>query len=527
METTTLKLNRSQALAHMVNANVTACLWPRAGGKTTGGQGPRVVHLSEVMPRSQVILFSDTFERIHDRIVPNILTFVENEMGLIEGQDYVSFKTPPDHFEKPLIKLNKHDHVVSFASGFRLCCASQKVSGSANGYNAQALIVDEAKFIKPGTITTEVLPAIRGANNYFGHLAEYRSQWYFTDKWSGDIGWLLKLRTHMKPKLISAVITMQAEILRLQEQMEQYTSTATQYQFKNRIIELELKLQKIRREMVYVSDAKPYENIENLGEKYYRDIKRDMSTLEFEIAILNHDPDKVEHSFYPAYVPVKHDYHLSNADDIVKDQAITVALDYQWRIVPLVAAQIGKIPGKEYSTTNIIAGVHSLFEENSTIDKTVGLFCDLMKTSGYNYNVVNYVYDHTAIGKSPAGKSFYQLVEEAFLTRGWTVNLVYIGKASDYAIRFAAIKNMFLKEGDNAIRFAYARTSFLRKAMQLAGATTSGGVTKKDKSKEKNLSVPATETTDYTEALDQLLWGMLELKLVSGTIEQGFPMETR
>ena len=77
---------------------------------------------------------------------------------------------------------------------------------------------------------------------------------------------------------------------------------------------------------------------------------------------MNHDPDKVEHSFYPAYVPVKHDYPLTNADDILKDQAITVALDYQWRIVPLVAAQIGKLPGKEYNTTNIIAGVHSLYE---------------------------------------------------------------------------------------------------------------------------------------------------------------------
>lgn len=527
METTTLKLVRSQALAHIVNANVTACLWPRAGGKTTGGQGPRIVHLSEIMPRSQVILFADTFERIHDRIVPNILTFIENEMGLVEGQDYVAFKTPPDNFEKPLIKLNKHDHVVSFASGFRLCCASQKVSGSANGYNAQSLIVDEAKFVKPGTITTEVLPAIRGAKKYFGHLAEYRSQWYFTDKWSGDIGWLLRLRTHMKPKVINAIITMQAEILKLQEEMQQYTSTATIYQYKNKIIEKELKLQKVRSELVYVSDALPYENLENLGEKYFRDIKRDMSKLEFEIAILNHDPDKVEHSFYPAYVPIKHDYHITTHDDILKDQAVTVALDYQWRIVPLVAAQTGKLPGKEYSTTNVIAAIHSLYEDDGTIDKTVGLFCDLMKTNGYHYNIVNYVYDHTAVGKSPASKPFYQLVEDAFVKRGWGVNLIYIGKASEYAIRFTSIKNMFLKEGEHAIRFNYMRTENLRKAIQLAGAVSSGGITKKDKSKEKNLSVPATETTDYTEAMDQLLWGLLELKLVADTYDQGFEIVTR
>jgi hypothetical protein len=527
METTNLTLNRSQGLVHIVNPNVAACLWPRAGGKTTGGQGPRVVHLSETMQRSQVILFSDTFERIHDRIVPNILTFVENEMGLVEGQDYVSFKAPPDHFERPLIKLNKHDHVVSFASGFRLCCASQKVSGSANGYNAQALIVDETKFVKHGTITTEVLPALRGAKKYFGHLPEYRSQWYFTDKWGGDIGWLLRLRQHVKPQLIKAVISMQLKIYELQNKMEEYTSTATQYQYKNQIIEIENKLQRIRREMIYVSDAEPYENIKNLGEKYYRDIRRDMSALEFEIAILNRDPDKVEHSFYPAYVPIKHDYHVNTSEDIQMNKAITVALDYQWRIVPLVAGQMGQLPGQEYETMNVITQAHSLYEDDGSIDKTVHNFCELMKSLGYSYNVVNYIYDHTAVAKSPASKPFYLIVEEAFNSRGWNVNMVNIGKASEHALRFASIKNMFLKEGDHALRFNYNRTPDLRKSLQLAGAVSSGGKTKKDKSKEKNLAIPATETTDYSEAFDQLVWGMLELKMVPDSYDIGLSIATR
>jgi hypothetical protein len=57
-------LHDSQALIQIINANTTYCAWPRGGGKTGGGIGPRFLHLSEVMPRSQVLLVSDTYERL-------------------------------------------------------------------------------------------------------------------------------------------------------------------------------------------------------------------------------------------------------------------------------------------------------------------------------------------------------------------------------------------------------------------------------------------------------------------------------
>jgi hypothetical protein len=47
-----------------------------------------------------------------------------------------------------------------------------------------------------------------------------------------------------------------------------------------------------RMDLVYYSDALPYENFENLGEKYFRDQKRDLSAYEYEVAIENKDPDK-------------------------------------------------------------------------------------------------------------------------------------------------------------------------------------------------------------------------------------------
>jgi hypothetical protein len=75
------ELNRSQALVHLINANVTYCLWPRASGKTSGGIGPRILHLSEVMPRSQVLMVADSFERIEKVLWPGIEAYLNAELG--------------------------------------------------------------------------------------------------------------------------------------------------------------------------------------------------------------------------------------------------------------------------------------------------------------------------------------------------------------------------------------------------------------------------------------------------------------
>jgi hypothetical protein len=519
------KPNRSQQLLHLVNPNVAYCMWPRGGGKTSGGIGPRIVHLSEVMPRSQVIIFSDTFERIHDRVTPNIIGYITNDLGLIEDQDFVVFKKPPSHFDKPLIPLKKYDHVITFSSGFSLCGASQKVSGSANAYNAQALIVDETKYVRETTLTTEVYPAIRGAKSIFGHLPEYMSKWHFTDKWPGkgaDVSWLLKKKELCDDKMIKAILSVQMEIQRMQEDVKQYTSTATIYKYHNRIVQLETWLNKVRQNLVYYSNALPYENLEALGEKYFRDQKRELSRLEYAVAIENEDPDKVENSYYPSYIEEVHCHH--HEDDIDLNRAIDVAFDYQWRIVPMVAAQMVQLPGDEFLSYNILAGVHSLHEEDGGIKLTVQRFCQLMKSLGYTHNQVNYYYDHTAVAKSPVTAPFYQIVINEFKAMGWFVNPIYMGQASEMDIRHEYMKRIIGKSGEGQIRFNHARTKFLRKSIEKAGTVKSNGRTKKDKSQEKMLSVPATETTDYSEAFDVLITGRIERRLTTSTTASGIPI---
>lgn len=523
----TVNLNRSQSLIHVVNANVTHCLWPRGGGKTEGGIGPRMLHLSQVMPRSQHIFYSDTYERIHDRLIPNIINFLTNQMGLIEGLDFVKFKKPPANWVKPLIEPTKYDHVIPFATGFTICCASAKVEGSANGYNAQSATVDENKFVPEQKVKGELLRALRGNFNHFGHLPEYRSYWTFTDKYEGDIRWVLKIRdeqrkpmldnqgnvlAYTREDLVNAVYSMQLEVYRLTEEMGQYQSAEKQYQYKRRITQIEAKLSAIRKELVWVCDAKPYENMDVLGEKYYRDQKRDCkTTYEYDIAVGNKDPDKPEHAFYHA-ISDANIYRRPLAEvnrwfDVVHNRPMVLTADFNWRIVPLVLGQVAKRPGSDKETLNVIGSTHVLYP--GKIEDAVSELTTMCK--GLPNRTIYFAYDHTAIGKDPRGITFKDDLINKLKAARWIVIEVYIGQAPPHDAKYRKLNELL---AGLQIMINGERNQYLLNALYKAKTKTSSGKTEKDKDDEKNLNIPAEETTDYTDAFDTLPWATLVMKLV-------------
>ncbi len=518
-KTKVVNLNRSQALIHLVNANVTFAVWPRAGGKTTGGIGPRLNHLANIMPRSQILLYADTFDRIHDRIVPNIIDYLTNELGMEDGEDFVQFKKPPDHWEKPLIPLNKFEHVISFATGTAICGASQKVPGSANAYNAQALIADEAKYLREEKINTEVLPAIRGARKWFGHLPEYRSQWYFTDKWGENIYWILAKRKLTDERKIKAVITLQLAMNELLAKIEDGTATQDECQ---QYAAMEFRANELRKTLVYVCEAKAFENINAVGEQYFKDLRRDLRPLEYKVAILNEDPETVEATFYPNLDGAFHYHNI--VDDHNPDAPLIIAMDYQWRITPLVVAQFGRLQDSVYNTLNFLAGLDTQHPTGG-IEQTLELFVG--RYYHHRKRIVYYCYDHTAIGRNPAGRTFADIVTSYLRGNGWHVVDVYMGQNPEHNKKFESIKLHMANRADFAIRINKGENFNLLKSLQNAAAILSAGKTKKDKRQEKNLSVPVEESTDYSDAFDQLVWAALELQLVKQVPDDHMPVVFR
>lgn len=517
---TEINLNKSQAKIHLINANVTHFLGPRATGKTQGGIGPRLLHLSRVMPRSQCVLYSDTFERLESVIVPAITSFLSNEMGIIEDKDFVVFKKPPVNWKKPIVEPRKYDRAISFNSGFVVICGSSHKDGSVNGINAQSAIIDETKFVSKDRIKTQLYKALRGQFKRWGHLPEYRSVWTFSDKYEGDIDWILALRDQQDNRLIQAILTKSIEVMDWKNQLAQMkrsgVSDSTLYRHALKIHEVEFKLNQLRKELVYVCDAEPFENIDILGEKYYRDQKRDCKTEEeYNVAILNQDPGKVEHPYYPNFTE---ENQYESMDDIEHDKPLIISMDYNWRIISMEVAQISKLPGCNTASLNTVASIHAV-EPKAGIPEAVRLFDEMFMM--HRKKKVFYVYDSTATAKDAGRKSLKDIVIKELKLRKWSVKPIYIRDLPDQSVRFHHTADWLDGKGIMPVRVNKYRADPLINSINRTGAITSGGKTKKDKRPETDMKIPAENAPHHTEAWDQLLCAVLEKQLIKPMANRG------
>jgi hypothetical protein len=506
-------LHDSQGLIQVVNPNVLYALWQRAGGKTGGGIGPRFVHLNNVMPRSQILLFSDTYDRLKKRIVPNIVQFWVNKLGWEEGVDFVKYKRPPEHFEKPLIPLDDFEHVISTASGTALCLVSLHVKGSANAYNAQAAIGDEVKYCDEQQINTEVIPALRGEHERWGYLPEYLSVWMFTDKFGPKTKWLLGKRKKVNQPAVNTVIKLQEQILKWEAEMQSFSSLATINEYKKKIQAYSDKANEIRKYLMYVSEMKPYENMRAVGERFYRMQKIICTVYEYEVAILNKDPDKVEQSYYPMFSSL-HKHAIDN--DYNPNLPFIIASDYNFRISPIPVVQVDTLPGSEYKTVNFIDCIYELYPMGQ--EDAVRSFSEKYKDKPNR--IIHYIFDHTAIGRNTLKTTFKDEMMSALTNNGWIVIEHYIGDAPDHDIKYKALINYFVNQGEFAIRVHMLRCEQMIKSIEQSPAIIVNGQTKKDKRTEKDKNFPADDSTHISDAVDQILWGLFEWDIKSA-LEEG------
>lgn len=496
-----IELNRPQSLLQVINANKTYALWGRGSGKSTGAIGPRILDISSKMPRGQHGIVCPSYIMAERQILPNILGFWETEMGMVDGEDYVIGKKPPEDWIKPIIPVFKFTNIISTCVGTVFPIISLAATASANGLNMQSLTGDEGKFFKEPDLK-EVIRAIRGCNKEFGHLAEYQSQWYFTDKYDGDIEWMLKKRDLVKPDIIKAVIAMQLSIYELEGLP---FTTEEEYDKRNaQIKRYEKLLITIRKSLVYVSEASTEENRDILGDKYFADQKENSTDIEYDVAIGNKDPDKVENWFYPKLAE-RHYYNGLN--DVDPNKALIIACDYQWRISPVVTAQYGILPGKKDISLNFVHSCHVLHPDG--LPEAITKWANHFKN--HNNKIVYYTYDKTAVGKNPVGKSFYEVVSTCLRAHGWRVVLSNMGEPPRHNEKFKTINDLL--EGNNkqpGICINSLRNTDMIISINRSGAKQSLGKTVKDKDDEKNTAIPAVKTTHYSDTFDMIIVACLQ-----------------
>tara|TARA_R110002096_G_scaffold129211_7_gene277924 strand:+ start:5047 stop:6714 length:1668 start_codon:yes stop_codon:yes gene_type:complete len=536
MKTKPLHFNVPQITHQLVGASKSYNVWSRGTGKTSGILAPWYIKNAQEMPRGQHGIVGSTFQQLLTRTLPPIIQ-MWNRMGYFEGKHFVVGREPSDKFktlfkwQPPRSKPLDSKYAIYWFNGACNILISQDRAGSSNGLSLASLGGDEAKLLNKERLDDETIPALRGDRNHFGHLSSYRSECYTTDMPTTPASkWILDMAAQMDETQIELILQVQLQINLWQRDLLKSKGHARNL-LQAKINKYKAQLHKLRmprkvdgqyKYSVYYSEASALDNLDVLGVEYLSDMKRILSDVKYRTSILNEKLVSIEGGFYPNLDPVQHGtdwFNYSYLDNFIvdinnkklsqqdcrhdagfiKNRPLDVAFDYGDRINCMV---VGQEVDMEYRFLNSFYVLSP-----QLVDSVVDKFCAYFEH--YPTKVVNYYFDHTAIGGSGVTEfTYHSRVMSSFRKNGWRVVEEFIGRAPGHENKYEFI-NLLLRETEPRLpRFRYSKTNCANWEVSVlnAGAKTSNRGFQKDKSPERNKKLPAEDATHLSDAGDTLLF---------------------
>jgi hypothetical protein len=505
----------------------------RGTGKSSGILSPWLVHMGMVMPRSMGGIVGATFQQLLVRTLPPVISNWER-MGYVRDKHYVIGREPTDAWKRmwawkgPIVKPLDSTHAIYWFNGSVQVLISQDRIGSSNGLSLQYLGGDEAKLLNKDRLDDEVMPTMRGLRSHFGHLPEYRGKMFLTDMPTiAKAKWILDKALDMDQAQIELMMEVHGKICQKRNEWMRANDAARE------VLEQEIawyvkEFNRLRTGSIYYGEANVYDNIDVLGDDYVSDMRRNMSEAKFRAAILNERLTKIEGGFYGNLDPDQHAADWSNfgyLEGLIEDlqgtdqeadcrhdtgfnqsRPLEVAFDYGDNINCMV---VGQEAGDEIRILNALYVLHP-----QLVSDLVDKFCRYYRF--YQTKEVLYWYDHTAVGGIGTTAFTYEtLVIESFRKNGWMVRPMYGGKAPNHDRKFD-FWGILLGESDSRLpRFRYSRSNCqdLEASMLNAGVKRGRLGFEKDKTPERDKSVPAEEATHLSDACDTLIFFKYHHKL--------------
>lgn len=521
--TTAIHLNRAQLEVNVVAARDTMAVLARGTGKTEGILAPAQHRNAMTMPRSLGVNVGATFAQILTRTLPAIVKGWE-KLGYRRDEHYFIGHYAPKAWgwNKPYFAPIDPKYTIHWFTGAAIQLVSQDGYGMANGISADYIHGDEAKLLNHEKLKSELLPVNRGNNQYFGHLSQHHSLLFTTDLPTSSRGqWILDKANQCDRKLVNLIIEMQYKINEIRSKMHTYTESTYDRQHAH-IEKLERQIALLRMNCVHYIEASALVNIDVLGLEYFKQMKRNLSPFDFQTSILNQKVRSTDKSFYPLFDEHIHTYEKYNSSYFEEvgynfDKLIADDCRADGDLIPSEALDISIDYG---ASINIMAVGQQRNENQEDIIKeffvlTPKILDDLLlKFIAYyrfhKMKVVNYFYDHTAVGKSGmSSKSYRDVVAETLTRAGWTVNHMYMGQAPGHENKHRFWAEVMREENPGLPKFRMNRGNCpsLKKSMEDAPWKQSEDGFKKDKSSEKNDNYPQEFATHGSDAVDQLMWG--------------------
>jgi len=519
--------NKPQLRSILIGAPNEVFIAGRGTGKTTGVLAPKTAQCYlNTMPRSTGVLLNATFTQAFTRTLKELIRGWQS-LGYKHEQHFLVGVKPTEKWRKkwkwkgPYAPPFDYKYFVSWYNGAVAQIVSQERVGGANGISIDWIAGDEAKLLNEDKFKTELLPANRGVIHDFANNPYHHGITLTTDMPTGTSGrWLLDRIDAMDRNVVNDIWNLQT----IRFKLLQYT-TSNDVSFKRKIDKqisiVDEEIKSLRKNLLYYHEASTLDNIHALGIDYIKQQIRDTSAFQFKTQILNIRPLRLEDGFYP---DLDEDYHgyFSEDDgyfdrqsinyenplfdcrkdsDLNLNEALHIAIDYNRRIHPIV---VGQDDGAEIKVIN---NIHSLYP--GKLRAALQLFCDYYKH--HKEKIIYYWYDHTAVGGENETSKCDEVV--SFLEdKGWTVIRMYMGKAPSHESKYRMWGHLLSEDGYYNRKFRVNRENgrYLLVSMGMAEAEQRSDGFGKEKKSERDPKFPAEESTHYSDAADQLLYGILE-----------------
>lgn len=490
---------------------------PRGWGKSEGIDAPRLIRDVFAMPRSTGALLSPTYGKLLRNTLPALFNAL-SRLGYQRNKHYFVGRKAPKalNFKNPYIDPFDYSYTIHWFTGSIQNLISFDRPMSANSMSLDYIKGFEAKFLDYDKVKNEVLPANRGNLDKFGNCPWHHGQNYSTDMPTSKVGsWIFDKQKEMDTDLIKVIKATYAEIVRLK----------THNINPQRLAKLQKELNFLRSKATFYAEYSPFDNLELLGEKFYRDMKRDLPPFIFRTAILNKRIRRIENGFYAALNERVHYYdsfdnhYLEGLDyDLVKAQEtdcrkdgdmdankpLYIALDYNANINWLACGQ----PNYD---AKFMRTLKTFYVKG---DKRV---YELLKDFHSYYQIrsnrdIIYYFDNTAQTGAYAisTETFSEFVTENLRKLGWNVMPVYMGQAMRHDQKHRYINDALRGLNHLLPLFNRDNNEELLTSMEQTSVKIGPEGFKKNKDGEKKPETPEDQLqyrTDVTDAWDTLWIG--------------------
>jgi hypothetical protein len=518
--------NKPQRLTQLIGANTSVIVAGRRTGKTDSIAAPFVLRNMQRMPGSTGGIVVPTFKHGLTNTIPGLMA-AWKRWGFLNGVHYVIGKQAPKSFKSPIIDPSENEHIIRFYNGSIAVIISQDRHGSSNSLTLSWLLVDEAKFIDYNQLKEETIPANGGIKAYFGKHSYNHSMMILSDMPQTNKGsWFLHYKDKMDVELIKTIEAAVYEIWRTKNKIKIMLKQGRKPpKYLNYYLRhLDENLNKMRSVATYYKEYSSIENLQLLGEKYIKQMKRDLTPLTFQTSILCQHIGIAKDGFYSS-MRESHKYDSSNFDlldqkfenfdsagvaqldanvdaDVNPDEPICIGMDYNANINWIVAAQT------QGRRLNVIKSFYVKFERK--IPALIRDFCNYY--ANHRNKTVIYYYDATALSSNYAvnEQDFHYVVKHEFEAHAWNVIDIYLGNPMRHDEKYLLINQGFAGKQRLIPFFNRYNNQDLILAIQSAGVSRGRNGFRKDKSAEKLAESEESRLehrTDGTDAFDTLYIG--------------------